>query len=51
MSKSDGNGAHARRQGYIAAPVLPLRDDGAIDLDTMDAYVRWIAEDGPRRSS
>ena len=34
--------------GYIAAPVLPMRDDGAIDLDTMDAYVRWIAEDGPK---
>ena len=34
--------------GYIAAPVLPMRDDGAIDLDTIDTYVRWIAEDGPK---
>jgi hypothetical protein len=35
-------------EGYIAAPVLPLRDDGAIDLDGMDRYVRWIADDGPK---
>jgi len=35
-------------EGYIAAPVLPMRDDGAIDLDTMERYVRWIADDAPR---
>ena len=35
-------------RGYIAAPVLPLRDDGAIDLDAMERYVRWIADDGPK---
>ena len=35
-------------EGYIAAPVLPLRDDGAIDLDAMERYVRWIADDGPK---
>lgn len=35
-------------EGYIAAPVLPLRDDGAIDLDGMDRYVRWIADDSPK---
>jgi 4-hydroxy-tetrahydrodipicolinate synthase len=35
-------------EGYIAAPVLPLRDDGAIDLDGMDRYVRWIADDAPK---
>lgn len=35
-------------EGYIAAPVLPMRDDGAIDLDTMERYVRWIADDGPK---
>ena len=32
-------------EGYIAAPVLPLRDDGTIDLDGMERYVRWIADD------
>jgi 4-hydroxy-tetrahydrodipicolinate synthase len=35
-------------EGYIAAPVLPLRDDGAIDLDGMERYVRWIADDRPK---
>src|SRR6185503_16846188 len=35
-------------EGYIAAPVLPLRGDGAIDLDGMDRYVRWIADDSPK---
>jgi len=35
-------------EGYIAAPVLPLRDDGAIDLDGMDRYARWIADDSPK---
>jgi len=35
-------------EGYIAAPVLPLRDDGAIDLATMERYVRWIADDAPK---
>jgi 4-hydroxy-tetrahydrodipicolinate synthase len=35
-------------EGYIAAPVLPMGDDGAIDLDTMDRYVRWIADDAPK---
>ena len=35
-------------EGYIAAAVLPMRDDGAIDLDTMERYVRWIADDGPK---
>jgi 4-hydroxy-tetrahydrodipicolinate synthase len=35
-------------EGYIAAPVLPMRDDGAIDLETMERYVRWIADDGPK---
>src|SRR4029453_4481548 len=34
-------------EGYIAAPVLPLRDDGAIDLEGMARYVRWIADDRP----
>ena len=35
-------------EGYIAAPVLPLRDDGSVDLDGMDRYVRWIADDAPK---
>ena len=35
-------------EGYIAAPVLPLRDDGAIDLEGMARYVRWIADDRPK---
>jgi 4-hydroxy-tetrahydrodipicolinate synthase len=35
-------------EGYIAAPVLPMRDDGAIDLDAMDHYVRWLADEGPK---
>jgi len=35
-------------EGYLAAPVLPMRDDGGIDLDTMERYVRWIADDGPK---
>ncbi|MBI3458167.1 MAG: dihydrodipicolinate synthase family protein [Candidatus Rokubacteria bacterium] len=35
-------------EGYLAAPVLPMRDDGAIDLDRMERYVRWIADDGPK---
>jgi 4-hydroxy-tetrahydrodipicolinate synthase len=35
-------------EGYLAAPVLPLRDDGAIDLEGMARYVRWIADDRPK---
>jgi 4-hydroxy-tetrahydrodipicolinate synthase len=35
-------------EGYLAAPVLPMADDGAIDLDTLERYVRWIADDAPR---
>lgn len=33
--------------GVIAAPLLPMHDDGAIDWPTLERYIDWIAVQGP----
>ena len=33
--------------GVVAAPFLPMHDDGAIDWATLERYMDWIAAQGP----
>jgi 4-hydroxy-tetrahydrodipicolinate synthase len=33
--------------GVIAAPLLPMHDDGAIDWSTLERYIDWIAAQRP----
>ena len=33
--------------GVIAAPLLPMHQDGAIDWSTLERYIDWIAAQAP----
>jgi 4-hydroxy-tetrahydrodipicolinate synthase len=40
--------SHPLASGIIAAPVLPFRDNGAIDWPTLERYIAQVAAGGPR---
>jgi 4-hydroxy-tetrahydrodipicolinate synthase len=39
---------HSLASGIIAAPVLPFKENGAIDWPTLDRYIAQVAEGNPR---
>jgi 4-hydroxy-tetrahydrodipicolinate synthase len=39
---------HSLASGIVAAPVLPLKDDGAIDWHTLERYIAEVAAGRPR---